>query len=74
MIKIALDEGGRFEHINNDSKCMFVGGVVFKYETETDYRKELNRIKRFFSETCEEQKCSILILLPMGLFLTEKKL
>ena len=57
MITIALDEGGHFERISNSSKCMFVGGVIFKYKSNSDCKQELQRLQKFFQETCQSVEC-----------------
>lgn len=57
MITIALDEGGHFENIGESAKCMFVGGVIFKYNSNTNCKKELCRLQQFFKETCNEVGC-----------------
>lgn len=58
MITIALDEGGHFEQLGNNSKCMFVGGVVFGYKDKNDCKAELTRLKKFFKEICKKEKCT----------------
>lgn len=57
MITIALDEGGHFEKIDSTSSCMFVGGVIFKYKENNDCKNELQRLQRFFKETCKNENC-----------------
>lgn len=58
MITIALDEGGHFENLQNDAKCMFIGGVVFVYKDEASRRSELKRLQNFFEAVCEKEGCS----------------
>lgn len=58
MITIALDEGGHFEQLGNNSKCMFIGGVVFSYKERKDCKAELTRLQNFFKEICEKEGCT----------------
>lgn len=57
MITIALDEGGRFEQLENNAKCMYVGGVVFQYKDKKACKAELERLQKFLKETCEKEGC-----------------
>lgn len=52
MITVALDESGEFENVSENSKCMFLGGVIFKYTHEQNKSNELNRIKNFLITAC----------------------
>lgn len=52
MITIALDEGGHFENLKSNAKCMYIGGVIFQCKDNEARKMELERLRRFFKEMC----------------------
>ena len=57
MITIALDEGGHFEKLDQNEKCMYIGGIVFQCKDYLARNAELERLQFFFQEVCSEQGC-----------------
>ena len=58
MITIALDEGGHFENLKSNAKCMYIGGVIFQCKDDDARKKELERLQKFFIEICSNEGCS----------------